>query len=429
MINTESLRAGEQSSFGSHFVKPLCDTYCFANIPQCIRFLLTDTADPGLPADTLGHLAGNYERVIFVLVDGYGWRFLQHAYEHNPFLRRIAHEGVISRLTAQFPSTTTAHMTTLHTGLPVGQSGIYEWFYYEPLLDSVIAPLLFSYAGDSTPGTLQQSGVAPTQLFPQRTLYHDLQEQGVAAFLFGHRAYVHSPYSQVVTAGAEIIPYTTLPEALVNLTQHLTTPRGRCYYGLYFDSIDAISHKYGPESPQVAAEIDLFLMAMEHLFHQVVADKLTRTLLLITADHGQVATDPAATIYLNYTAPQVKQYLKTTRSGQLIVPAGSSRDMFLSLEERFLDEASAYLRERLEGRAEVHRVADLVDQGFFGPGTPAPAFHERVGNLVILPYANESVWWYEKDRFEHTFRGHHGGLTREELEIGLLALGYGVDAA
>jgi hypothetical protein len=39
-----------------------------------------------------------------------------------------------------------------------------------------------------------------------------------------------------------------------------------------------------------------------------------------------------------------------------------------------------------------------------------------VGNLVILPYRYESVWWYEKDKFEMKFRGHHGGLTPQEME-------------
>ena len=34
------------------------------------------------------------------------------------------------------PSTTTAHLTTLYTGLPVEQHGLYEWHVYEPSLDA-----------------------------------------------------------------------------------------------------------------------------------------------------------------------------------------------------------------------------------------------------------------------------------------------------
>jgi hypothetical protein len=43
----------------------------------------------------------------------------------------------------------------------------------------------------------------------------------------------------------------------------------------------------------------------------------------------------------------------------------------------------------------------------------------RLGNLVILPYEQESVWWYEKG-FEQKHYGHHGGLTPQEAEIPLL---------
>ena len=70
----------------------------------------------------------------------------------------------------------------------------------------------------------------------------------------------------------------------------------------------------------------------------------------------------------------------------------------------------------------MHKTADLIAAGFFGPLPPAPVFLARVGNLVILPLAGEAVFWYEKDRFEQKFWGHHGGLTPEEMEIPLLMI-------
>jgi hypothetical protein len=316
-------------------------------------------------------------------------------------------------------------VTTIHSGLPVGQSGVYEWYYYEPQLDALIAPLLFSFAGDDRRNTLGRAKVSPAALYPAQTLYQDLQRAEVESVVLQHQAYAASPYSQVVTDGARVIAYRSLPEALINLAQLIERQQRTTYYMLYVDSIDATCHHYGPESPQVAAEIELFLVALEQIFHRALAAGKRRTLLLLTADHGQTAVDPATTIYLNQRFPQIQQYLRTNRAGQPLVPAGSARDMFLYIQNGFLDEAHEFLRRGLEGRAEIYRVQDLIAQGFFGAVPPSEAFMSRVGNLVILPYQNETVWWYERGRFEQKFYGSHGGLTRAEMETLLLALAYG----
>ena len=79
--------------------------------------------------------------------------------------------------------------------------------------------------------------------------------------------------------------------------------------------------------------------------------------------------------------------------------------------------------EHLAGCADVWRADDLIGQGFFGGDSPA--LRERVGNLVVLPHAGESIWWYERGRFEQVFYGSHGGLLRDEMETILLAHRYG----
>jgi predicted AlkP superfamily pyrophosphatase or phosphodiesterase len=87
-------------------------------------------------------LTREHERVAVVLLDAFGWAFVQRHADH-PFLRRLQIEPVAS----QFPSTTTAHVTTLYTGLPVQRHGLYEWQIYEPALDEIILPLPFVDVG------------------------------------------------------------------------------------------------------------------------------------------------------------------------------------------------------------------------------------------------------------------------------------------
>ena len=72
--------------------------------------------------------------------------------------------------------------------------------------------------------------------------------------------------------------------------------------------------------------------------------------------------------------------------------------------------------------AEIYRTEELMTQGFFGREPPSEQFVGRVGNVVIVPYQGETVWWYENGKFDMHFSGHHGGLLPEEMEIPLCIL-------
>ena len=424
MLNTTSLNAVEQATFSQQFIRPLYDSYCFANIPQTIDFLLTGEDASALSLDVFDGLPTHYDKVILFFVDAFGWRFFERYADRYPFLKTCLDHGVISTLTSQFPSTTAAHTTCIHTSLNVGQSGVYEWNYYEPLVDDIISPLLFSYARDKfARDTLAKANISPTEYYPQRTLYQALKAKGIVSYIFQSQAYTPSTFSNAVFSGSHVVPFQNLPDALSRLTEVITAHKAPpYYYFVYYDRIDALCHHYGPNSPEFEREVDSFLTAMNTLFYQKLHDKVGKTLLLITADHGQVEVNPNTTIYLNKEIPGIERYLKTNRQGRLLVPAGSARDMFLYVKDELLAEAVEILRHHLAGRAEIYPTNDLLAQHFFGSQPPSASFLGRVGNVVILPYEHESVWWYEEGVFEMRFSGHHGGLTPAEMEIPFMAL-------
>ncbi|NTV66037.1 MAG: alkaline phosphatase family protein, partial [Oscillochloris sp.] len=159
--------------------------------------------------------------------------------------------------------------------------------------------------------------------------------------------------------------------------------------------------------------------------HPALQSQAGSVALLLVADHGQIAINPKTTIALNRLLPTLESATRTSAAGKLLVPAGSRRDMFLYIKEDRLDEIAAGLARALSGRAEVHRTSDLIAAGIFG-GEPGPTFLSRVGNLVVLPYAGETVWWDfgERNKFDSNHRGAHGGLSREEALTLLGALYY-----
>lgn len=395
------------------FIFPRYNERCFADLPTTVHSLLHGTNTSPLAPEILRGLAPQYEKVILLFLDAFGWRFVEQ-YAQHPFLQRLAQPGRLHKLTSQFPSTTAAHVTCIHSGLPVAQSGLVEWHYYEPQVDALITPLMFSFTGDKERETLSASRVDPRQLYPTRTLY---QQLGVPSVILQSREYTPSTYSNQLFQGAEVLGYKSLAEALATLTQLLNARPGPGYYFLYFDKVDSVCHDHGPNSLQVEAEILATLDTLERW----ASRHLPRALLLLTADHGQAEVDPRTTHYLNQLPVwrKIVPHLKRNRAGNLLVPAGAPRDMFLYVQDEAIDEVQAELSGALDGVAVVAKTRDLVTDGWFGPAEPSAAFWGRMGQLIILPFLGESVWLYEPDRFEMHFYGHHGGLTPQEMEIPL----------
>lgn len=401
----------------------------FADLPALIRHCLTGEA-VAMPATAQwGAYLRPYDVVILVLVDAFGWRFFERFAGTNPLLQRIERDGRILKWTSQFPSTTSAHLTCLHTGLTPGASGVFEWQFYEPTLDRVILPLFYSFAGDQKRETLRRAGVEAASLLPQPTFYTALQERGVTSHIYQSREFTPSSYSDWMYHGAQTHPGLALAEAAVNLRLQVTTATTPMYCFLYIDKVDTLGHYYGPDSAQMDAEIETTLFVLEQALVQPLTRLGRNALLIVTADHGMMETDPRTTRYLN-TDPQLQGVLRFLRGdgqGRLLPPGGSPRDVFLYVKEGYLEEATTFLATQLTGHSTVRTTQSLINADYFGPPPFDPRFRARVGDLVILPNPGESVWWYEKDRFEQRFYGHHGGLTPAEMAIplGLLALNTG----
>lgn len=386
------------------FIKPRYDEGGFAHLPG---FILRQFAEK------------RYDHIVFLFIDGFGWRFFEK-FQAHPMLREMARRGSVRQITSQFPSTTAAHVTCLHSGQPVGAHGIWEWNIYDPSVDAVITPLLYSFAGDRERDTLKAANADPQRILPRTTLHQSLAALGVSPHVFQHREYTPSTYSDALFNGAQAHAYNTLSEALVNMKQVLAAAQTPVFATLYYDKIDAICHTYGPDSEQVEAEIEAALGMLENRFDKTFAPG-KRTLFILTADHGQAATNPQTTLYLN-RVPRfsgIERMLKRNRKGEIIPFGGSARDLFLYIPENRLDDAIALLAPGLEGVADVVKTSDLIAQGYFGPEI-SPKFLACVGSLAVLPYTGESIYWYEKDRFEYKFRGNHGGLTPEEMLIPLV---------
>ncbi|BAI61820.1 conserved hypothetical protein [Methanocella paludicola SANAE] len=398
--------------------------YSLPSIPGTILSALTpETPAQMLPDDALGGLSNKYDKVVLFVVDGLGLDHFKDLMGRSPFLRELRRQGNFMQLGTQFPSTTACNVTTLNTGVSVAQHGLFEWFYYEPVAGEIISPLLYSYGEciRERDSLKDDKAVTPEAIYPKQSLYRELIKHGVRCFSFQDSEYAESEYTDIVFDGAKRYGFLSVADGLVNLARAVVDEPAKAYYYFYFDKVDSLSHKYGPGSKEAMAEAEVFFLALEHLFWDRVKDKVDNVLFLMTADHGQATIDPAKCVYLNVEFPGIKDMIKMSKSGRYLAPAGSCRDMFLYIKDDCLDDAYHLLTDKLSDRAAVVKIKELIENGYFGDRHISPVLAGRLGNLVILPFDGHCVWWYEKGLFEIDFLGHHGGLTKQEMEIPFLA--------
>ena len=312
-------------------------------------------------------LTREHERVAVVVLDAFGMAFVERHADH-PFLRRLEIEPV----TSQFPSTTTAHLSTLYTGLPVEQHGLYEWQVYDPGLDKIILPLPF-VGEDGDPLELD-----PRTILPGPTLFEQLD---VPSLALQQSTIWPSRYGSAAFVGAEVEAFEHFEQA----TARLGTRPGLTY--VYWDRIDALGHRRGPASAEFDAAARAALDALE-----CVRD----TLIVVTADHGQIEVGDVD--YLDELWPPLGEYL-------LQGPAGSARDCFLHVREpeTVVGELAAVLGER----AEVRLAAELFPDA-------GPALTRRLADVCVLPAPGRMAWLRSHPSHQLRFKGHHGGRTPEE---------------
>ncbi len=331
---------------------------------------------------------GEHARVVLVYFDAFGWRFLERHADHPLFAG-----AEVERWSSRFPSTTTVHSTTIHSGLPLGEHGLYEWNILEPRLNRLVTPLWFCFSGDDRPGTLFDAGFAAHDLFPDETLYRRLLP--VPSHVAMPTGIARSQTSQQLLRPATVHPFQDIGEGLARLCGALAAEEG-AYGTIYLGEADALMHMVGPDAPEVAALME------EHLSALAAAPWPEGTLVLLTADHGMEGISPERTSYVNVVWPELGQHLVVGADGKPLAPAGSCRDLFLHV-----------LPERL-GEVEA-----LLAEGLFGPNV-TEALTSRLANLVVLPAPGEAAYWLEPGRFEQRFHGQHGGLSANEMEIPLV---------
>lgn len=414
MINNKSIECVNKSKY-KNFTIPLYDSYCFSNINGTIKELFNIKSEKKLPMDVLNKKSFENNKVIFFLVDAFGWCFYEKYKEYSKFLKEIEKNGVVSKITSQFPSTTTAHVTTALSDKRVDEHGLYEWFYYDKQVDDIVTAFLFNRARDKEIGTLENYNIDIKEFLPQSSIFKILKENGIESKIYQPSYINNSIYTKTMGRFSNIIGYESYKDLFKNLSINIKQDNKKEYIYVYLPEIDSIAHKNGCESKEFHEQMIKFLKALDKFYFEV--KEYEKVSILISADHGQIETDLNNKRYLNKIISNIDDFLVKNSKGYNL-PGGYCRDLFLKVKEESLNELKDLIEDKLKNEVEVLTYEELIQYGFFKEGSYR--LKERCGNLLLLPKVKNNIWWYEKDVFEIVCKGVHGGASKEEMEIPFL---------
>lgn len=376
-----------------------------------IANLMRTLADAcGAPPPAQVPLAGRYgldarelsrsRNIVLLIVDGLGAGMLE-AHGRGE-LRRQAGKP----LTSVFPSTTAAAIPTFMTGLTPAQHALTGWHMWLEELQAVTA--ILPLTPRSGPPFAEPAQHLPEKLFDHAPLYPQLHR---AAWVLSPRDIAFSPFNVFHTRGADTLAYGDLAEFMLTLAGLVRIP-GRKFIYAYWPTLDSVSHRYGTNSREARDTLACFCDALDALLGQCAGSD---TRLLVTADHGFIDSPEGRTIDLD-AHPQLAALLARPLCGE-------QRTAWCYLKPDVSPDAFVRCaRERLGESAEAVSCERLLAEGWFGPGTPHPRLHSRIGDFALLMQDNWTIKdWLPGER-RYRLLGQHGGLSADEMLVPLVDL-------
>lgn len=360
-------------------------THSILNLASSIlRAYGSECRHPSLPVLDQA-LAEPHKNRIFLILDGMGDEFVQRQLAAEGYFR--SHQ--VDTLTSVYPCTTTAATTSMLSGLSPAEHG---WLGWSPWFREYGRIIDVYLDRDSLSG--QEIKPPAGELMP----YEDLGRKIYAAT---HGSVgLHRIQPNFAEDGVN-----TFEQVIERMRDYAALPGPQLILA-YWHQPDSRMHNEGPHSPHVLDEVQSF----EHQL-QALMDELADTLLVISADHGQVSV--AREVYLD-DYPEILDCL-------VVPPTLETRavSFFVKNHRRadFVERFNAALGDcyTLMDRDEV------LARQLFGPGPMHRKIDDFLGDFLACATGDTIIRYH--GRFERTrqvFHGHHAGLCAEEMLVPLI---------
>jgi len=403
--------------FGEEFIYPNYNGLSILNLPAsiCNWFGAPPLGAPALDPQILTSLGSEYQNVILILMDALSLDVFTKLLNAGllPVWEALIQQGVFSPLTSITPSTTASALTSLWTGSSASEHGIvgYEMWLkeYGMVVNSILhSPMSFRGAA----GSLEKAGFEPETFIGTHFLGSHLSNQGVQVYAYQHHSLARSGLSRMLLRDVNMQPFHTQSDLWVNAKQLMEEKSNqRKYVWIYWGEVDYMSHNYGPDDERVANEFSRFSATMEALFLSKLNPSTRKdTLLLLTADHGQIKTQPNPHFDLR-NHPNLVRRLH-------IMPTGENRLASLYIRPGQSEAVREYIERTWPEQFILIDRSFAIECGLFGPGTRHPHLDDRLGDLILISRGRSYLWWSPQE--DHLL-GRHGGMSADEMLVPFIA--------
>jgi hypothetical protein len=210
-------------------------------------------------------------------------------------------------------------------------------------------------------------------------------------------------------AGLKTLGYNTLDGFLKSAEKAIKSGKKRKYIYAYWPELDKFAHFYGVNSRLAEQHFNILSKKIEKLIQRI---KGTKTLLIITADHGLVDS-PFSKITLLEDHPMLKECLS-------LPVCGETRFAYCYVHPSKAKQFEWYVRTRLKKQCRLHKSQDLIRKNWFGLFEPDPRLFDRIGDYALEMKEGCTFLDQMLNEERNVHLGRHGGTSRQEMIVPLI---------
>ena len=344
-----------------------------------------------------------FNNVIYLVVDGLGVEQLEQ-YRQRKRRRSLLAEQSFDVLTSVFPATTVAAVTTFATGCSPAEHGMLSWNMN--LHDLGVVSAIFRERTKTGMSLVDDDYDLDAYLAIPSCLKTVTRRKILLS-------YGHIPYGRVNEAmgtWSQRAAYHTLEGMVRHTVRYAKDQKSNLIY-VYWPDYDSLCHEHGCFHRQTLGHLREIDTALYTLCERL---RGTRSLLLITADHGLVDASVKHRIELR-DVPGLYACFNT-------LPSGDARAVSCFVRPSQIERFKSIVKKRLDKACLCVTGEELIASGAYGPGKPHKAFENRVGDYVLLARDDYAFSVTAEGRESSFNEANHGGMSDVEMRVPLFVM-------